>query len=467
MKYLALSLLLIFSTFTSFAQRSVIDSLYKIFTAEKTDTGKAVFLNKISFRYLDYKPDSAMLLARQSYKLAKRHQFLKGESGALNIIASAYHALHNSPKAIHYYIEQIKVEEKRLKIENIGNAYLSIALVYSSEKEVKKSLTYALKADSLARVHNFPDLLLYSKLNIGDIYEKDNQLRLAMIYTYKAYELTVLQKRDELRGVALTNLGNIYIKRSAFDKASSYYKNSIPFLKAAEDYNNLSECYIGLAKVNNEMGRLDSAIFYAKQSYRLASGNEFMAKAIVASRLLVNYYKSQQKIDSAFSYQEIMVNLTDSIDTKERAKQVQSITIAEEIRQKEIIETREKEAEDRKQKLQLLAIGVLIPIFFFVSIFLSRRKVNKRVIEFSGVISLLMFFEYLTLFIHPFVAEKSHHSPLIEIVVFVIIASLLTPAHHKIEHWLINKLSKIREQRIQMRQKQLEELKANEDENVS
>lgn len=186
--------------------------------------------------------------------------------------------------------------------------------------------------------------------------------------------------------------------------------------------------------------------------YQLASKNEFLARAVDASAFLVKLYKSQDKIDSAFAYQEIMINLSDTIDSKERAKEVQSITIAEEMRQKEIVEAREKEAEERKQKLQLLAIGILIPIFFFISIFLSRRKVNKKLIEFSGIVSLLMLFEYLTLFIHPFVAEKSHHSPLIEIVVFVVIASLLTPAHHRVEHWLINKLSKIREHHQQMRQ---------------
>lgn len=467
MKYITLSLFLLFSALNCLAQNKAIDSLYKDLSQRKADTSQAITLYKLSYQYLDYKPDSAMLLARQSYALSKKHRFLKGESKSLSMVASAYHALHNYPKAIETYIEQIKIEEKRQEPESIGNAYLSIALVYNSEREFKKALSYALKAESLAIEKKLSALLLYAKLNIGDIYEKDNQLGLAMIYANKAYELSVIQKKDELTGVALTNLGNVYFKQMSPEKASSYYKRSIPFLQAAEDYNNLSECYIGLAKVNKRIGRTDSAIFYAKLAYNLASENEFMAKSIDASRLLVTFYKSQAKIDSAFSYQEVMVKLTDSIDNKERAKQVQSITIAEDIRQREIIETREKEAEERKQKLQLLAIGVLIPIFFFISVFLSRRKVNKRVIEFSGVISLLMFFEYLTLFIHPFVAEKSHHSPIIEIVVFVIIASLLTPAHHKIEHWLINRLSKIREQRLQLRQKQIDDLLAKENNEAS
>lgn len=459
MKYIVLFLMLLLTTVKLKAQKATIDSLYKELSYKKPDTDKATTLNILSNIYLDYKPDSALFLAKQAYALSIKNKFLKGQSGALNSMASAYYVMHNYPKAIAYYVDQIKIEEKRKNSENTGNAYLSIAQVYNSEKDASKALFYALKADSIAKVERLSELLLFSKLNIGDIYEKDNQLGLAMINTYKAFELSLLQNRNDIRGVALNNLGNIYFKQQAYGKSLNNYKQSIPFLEAAKDYNNLSECYIGLAKISMEFNKIDSAIFYAKKAYKLSIGNEFMAKAIEASKVLVKLYKRNVNIDSAFAFQEVMVNLIDSIDSKARAKQVESITIAEDIRQTEIIEAREKEAKERTQKLQLLAIGVFIPIFFFISIFLSRRKVNQKIIAFSGTISLLLLFEYLTLFIHPFVAEKSHHSPLIEIVVFVIIASLLTPAHHKIEHWLMGKLSKIREHHSQLRQKQIDELK--------
>ena len=462
MKFLALICVVLFTTFTVSAQKKVIDSLYKDLSYKKTDTDKAITLYNLSYYYINFKPDSAMFLAKEAYDLSKKRKFLRGESWALSNMANAFHALHNYPKAIEYYIEQLKIEEKRGIPENIGSTYLSMALVYNSEKDVKKALGYAFRADSIAKANKLPELALFAKLNIGDIYEKANQLSSAMVYTHNAYELSLLQKNDQITGVALNNLGNIYLKQVDYLKAYDYYKKSIPYLKGTEDFNNLAECYVGIAKVFKAQSKPDSAIFYAKQAYKLANDNEFFAKAVDASALLSRVYKSQFNIDSAFAYQEVMLKLTDSIDNKERAKEVQSITIAEELRQKEIIEAKAKEAEDRRQKLQLLAIGIMIPIFFLVSVFLSRRKVSKRVIEFSGIISLLMLFEYLTLFIHPFVAEKSHHSPFIEIVVFVIIAALLTPTHHKVEHWLINKLSKIREHHLQMRQKEIDELEKDE-----
>lgn len=57
------------------------------------------------------------------------------------------------------------------------------------------------------------------------------------------------------------------------------------------------------------------------------------------------------------------------------------------------------------------------------------------------MLSLLFLFEYLTLLLHPTVAELTHHTPVYEILIFVGIAAILIPAHHRLEHWMIHKLS--------------------------
>ena len=57
-------------------------------------------------------------------------------------------------------------------------------------------------------------------------------------------------------------------------------------------------------------------------------------------------------------------------------------------------------------------------------------------------------FEYITLLIHPLVMERSGHSPVIEIFIFMAIASILSPTHHKIESWLKSKLESRYDQRI-------------------
>jgi len=63
-----------------------------------------------------------------------------------------------------------------------------------------------------------------------------------------------------------------------------------------------------------------------------------------------------------------------------------------------------------------------------------------RVVKILGILSLLFLFEYLTLLLHPFVTQMTNHKPIYELLVYVSIAGILIPIHHRIEHWLIEKL---------------------------
>ena len=104
-------------------------------------------------------------------------------------------------------------------------------------------------------------------------------------------------------------------------------------------------------------------------------------------------------------------------------------------------EVKRKEAQERAQQLQLMLIGIFIPIFFLLTVFLSKRKIHVKAIKTLGIISLLLLFEYITLLFHPFVLSITNHTPIFELLIFVSIAALLIPTHHRVEFWLINKLT--------------------------
>ena len=69
-------------------------------------------------------------------------------------------------------------------------------------------------------------------------------------------------------------------------------------------------------------------------------------------------------------------------------------------------------------------------------------------IEFLGVIALLIVFEFLNLLLHPFLERITNHSPIVMLLALVCIAALLVPLHHKAEKWatakLVEKNKKIR-----------------------
>lgn len=88
----------------------------------------------------------------------------------------------------------------------------------------------------------------------------------------------------------------------------------------------------------------------------------------------------------------------------------------------------------------MLLIAIFIPAFFLITFLLSRVNMHIKLIWLPGVFSLLFLFEYLNLLLHPTVAMLTNHTPILEILIFVWMAAILIPLHHRLEHWLIHKL---------------------------
>ena len=113
----------------------------------------------------------------------------------------------------------------------------------------------------------------------------------------------------------------------------------------------------------------------------------------------------------------------------------------EQLRQKEIEITTKKMEEMRNHRLQLtiLAISIIIVIISFL--LLSRSIiVNQKIIEYLGIVVLLITFEFIDQVLHPIIQHTTHDSPILMLLILVSIAALLVPLHYKLENWAIGKL---------------------------
>ena len=135
------------------------------------------------------------------------------------------------------------------------------------------------------------------------------------------------------------------------------------------------------------------------------------------------------------------MNAKDSLISEEKEKKMQTLTFNEQLRQMEIAEQKRKSVEARKRNLELSGIAIFIPSFFFIVLLLGKRKVRSRTVEFLGVLSLLFIFEFIVLLIHPYIGSWTHESPVWMLLIFVTIAVVLVPLHHRLEKWMKEKLT--------------------------
>jgi tetratricopeptide (TPR) repeat protein len=442
MRHIFLSCTLLVISIIAQAQSTMIEKFRDSLDREKTDTGKAIYGYKLSYYYQNYKPDSAWYFANASYTISKKVNFIRGKNSALGQMATALNRMGNYAKALEFYLEQLELLEKLKDPEDIASAYISIAMVYASQKDFQHALHYAYKADSLARAHDLTALTLYTTLDLGDIYTNNRQLDSALHYTTLCYAESFRQENDMITGTALNNLGNINLLKENYSEALDMFRNSTSYLNSTQDYNTLAECYLGMAQSFEKTEKYDSALHYAELSFHMASDNQFLKHAVQASNFLTQLYSKRNNINRAFTYQQAYIALKDSFVNKEKIQQMQNLTITEQVRQQQISEEELQAKKSRRLKTELLVIGMCIPLVFLFSAFLSGRKVHRKVVEFAGLFSLLFLFEYITFILHPVVVKMAGHSPVYEFMIFITIAAIISPSHHKVADWTLHKLTR-------------------------
>ena len=438
--------LLLFTTI-GYSQKSEAERFSNLLKTETTDTGRVRLMWNLAYAMNKYDPDSALTIAQDALYLAKKIDDQEGESRSLGVVAGTFMKIGNYPRALEFNIQKLKLEEKRNKPRNLSSALMNIGIVYVLQEEYRKGLGYYLKADSVMNQFNVKDLRYNIVLNMGDVYDRLNVSDSALMYFNKSLEFAnkpedyLAKKPDNSKiGKSLTGLGHSYRKLGSYPQSMINYKRGIVYLQAANDDETYCEATLGLAKLYRLLEKHDSSGYFAKLSRTVAKKDGLLPFELEAAEFLTEHYKEERNIDSAFTYINYVHDLNDSLNNKSRIRQLQIISSDEQFRQRALLESKRLASIERSQQLQMLLIAIFIPGLFLITLLLSRVKLHLQAIRLLGVLSLLFFFEYLTLLLHPTVAALTNHTPVYEILIFVAIAAVLIPAHHRLEHWLIHRL---------------------------
>ena len=423
------------------AQKQKADSLLVLLKTEKKDTAKVKLMWELGSIMSVYSPDSALIYAHKALVLATEIKYIEGQSKALWVLAITFRKMGNYTKALAYNLQKLKIAEKENNPDNLATVLMNIGIVYRYQEEYHTALLYYYKSDSVIKKYNLEDTKYYIYMNLGDLYDRVNNTDSAFSYFNKSLIVSTSLKNDDFIGNSMTGLGHTYLKMGNYDFSKLNYLTAIKYLKAANNDEVLCEAYLGLANLYQQKpANNDSAMHYASLSFKLAEKDGFLNWQLDATRILTGLYKKENNVDSAFLYLSKVQQLNDSINGKEKIRQIQILSTNENLRQLEIAEAKRIANKERKQQLQYLFIGIFIPGFFLFTLLLSRIKIHVRIIKILGVLSLLILFEYLLLLLHPRVAAFTNHTPVYEMLIFVSIAAILIPGHHRFEHWLIEKL---------------------------
>lgn len=351
-----------------------------------------------------------------------------------------YIAFGNKIKSLEYGIKANQVAEKSKNDRLKTFAKAMLALTYLTMGDFEKAVSYNKAAIEAGTKYDTDIIYVCTVNDMGTIYLAMGKIDSALIYTQKAYELAIKSGINYWLTSTYLQFGSIHAAMKNTSLALNYWNLALEEAKRINSPKFTSTAYNAMAQFYYAANQTDSAKYYATKAITSVSNTAFYTLNAEPAKLLLNIYRDKN-IDSAFKYSEIYRSTADSLFNIRTLQQTQLMAVEEEARIAELKMNEEKQEEARKENLEYTFIALGILSFLMIFILFSRKHItNTNVIKYLSVVSLLIVFEFLNLFIHPYLEKVTHHSPFLMLLGLVAIAAILIPFHHQLEHWAVNKL---------------------------
>jgi tetratricopeptide (TPR) repeat protein len=365
--------------------------------------------------------------------------------------------------ALEYYFKALPLAEKANDKRRLSSLDFDISLAYFALQNDNAAVKYVRKggADLPDKSHPLYDfMLLQYQRGMARWYVKTQQPDSALYFGQAFYETSRRVNSIVQRFNALVSIADAYTQSGENELADVYIKKVISIsdsVKMIPVKLRFSNYYI---PVLLSKGNIPEATVQARQLLNLGELNNNNNVKLAATGFMRQIFDSLHNKDSAYYYSRMEATINAQIFSQHNINKIQSLAFNEQIRSIEEEAKQTEEEQRRKQNIQyaLLALGIITFIIAFL--LLSRRHItNTKLIQFLGVVALLLVFEFLNLLLHPFLERITNHSPVLMLLALVCIAALLVPLHHKLEKWATHKLvEKNKQVRLAAARKTIEQL---------
>jgi tetratricopeptide (TPR) repeat protein len=442
----------------TYSQKQSVDSLLQKLAVEKDDDRKVELVVGLFLTGLDRDPYLTIETGQALLKQGQQNNDPIKEASAYCILGTGLRVSGDPIKGLQMQQKALVLAEKANNFSVLAMVKNQMAHTYRDREDWENAFKiYSAGLDDAVKGKN-EVIKIWPMMNLGVCYLNLNKLDSALKYLQRAYELSITINRWDLPYM-LWNLGSVHSKMGNALLAVSYFNMSIQMANDSKRYRQLNFAYTGLAQHFQRMNQKDSSILYLKKALAAVQNTPFFFMSVNPAKMLADFYESNN-CDSTLKYAKIYKVANDSVFSNKINQQIQLMTFDEELRQQELGTEKIKADEQRRQNIQyaLLAFGIIS--FLILFLLLSRSFItNTKLIEFLGVIALLIVFEFLNLLLHPFLERVTHHSPVLMLLALVCIAALLVPLHHRLEKWATARLvEKNRQIRLAAAKKTIEQL---------
>ncbi len=452
----------------AFSQKTNIDSILQKVAIEKNEDKKFDLFISMVGTEINNNPQWCIETGLKILNQSKSENNSVDKTVAYSFLGQGYRLLGNPIKGLDYHLKAIATAEKTNNLSLLAFAENQTGHIYRDREEYDKAAAIYLSSAAHADKGTNEQIKGWAPSNLGAVYLATNKLDSSLMYSQRAYEIFVrLKSIDRSSGYLFTNLGGVQSKMGNAPLAISYFNMAINQSAGSPNIRYLNLAYTGLAEHFQRNNQTDSCAIYARKAIAVVNNTSFFYLSSKPAKLLADIYE-KTNCDSTLKYAKVLKTANDSLSSSKTNQQILMMTFEEDMRQQELAAEKLKAADERNQNIQyaLIALGIIVLLTLYL--LLSRSFItNTKLIEFFGVVALLIVFEFLNLLLHPFLERITHHNPILMLLGLVCIAALLVPLHHKVEKWATLKLvEKNKQIRLAAAKKTIQQLDTKAEDNL-
>lgn len=421
LKVLMLFLVLVVSISFSFAQPENPDSLMNDLQQRPEDSSKVNALLQISKEYLSSEPEKSIPYAEKAKELSFILNFDKGAALAFKYLGIAYYQQSKYIEALDNWRQSLAFFEKMNDLNGIANIQSNIGAIYQNQGNESKALEFLF--NSLRNSEKLGDKFRIASalINIGSVYQhKSATYDKALLYYQRALPMSEFLKDNDQIGTIAGNIGEIYLERGNGDSALFYFKKAQEAFMFTVD---ISSVLINIGRVYELKKDYPTARSFHQQAYdsaitmdsklyearalkyiagidavtgnsKMAIKNYLLAEQLAISMnssfelkdiykgLAINYAKEDQYL-KAYKYQNLLLDIKDTIYNKELDIKLSNYEFNFEIEKKQSqIDLLEKdkvlqELDLKRQKFAKYAFLAGLGLILIITIILYRNYRQK------------------------------------------------------------------------------------------
>ncbi|HEX2628200.1 MAG TPA: sensor histidine kinase [Chitinophagaceae bacterium] len=389
--FLSVSLLILFSS----CNKSKVDTAPSDIAAYTKDTAAVHALIKKANSFTQTNFDSMRYYAKKAFDIASQIKYGEGRARARGIEGNYQRRKGNYAESIAICLEVIKsfdslnLVKRRIVIQSfLSDTYKEMGGEKGTAEYLKKGLELAKQTEKDAEDNNFPDEVV-AALNQQGIILRDMSKHFGpaslMDSALLLYEKGVRiiqqsgQGEDQL-GKLYNNISQVYNEyRKDYSRALDYLFRAVAFNKERNNFMSLSYNYGNISDVYTSLNDMAKAKSFAHAMLYVSEELKAPHRKVNAYRNLTRVSRKLKEFDSALYYNELAVDISDSLNNVEKAAQIADMQVKYETdkvtsRNNELVVTNKL----RNQQLWFAGIAASIMLLLVVISVIQNRRLRLQ-----------------------------------------------------------------------------------------